>query len=352
MLKLLEKLLEDMQKQSSLYKPTTFWEEASKIIIQEITSKELKDFRSFDSALSMFAPTYAFPLYLKKRDTFKEVQKLLEITTQDVKSHLKLKNIIKGQTQAFADYRVLEAGNVDKAPYTDKVSESTIGNPPEQFTFNGRNFSRSFLNYLLGLSFLKQHVDTTSIKSVLEIGGGFGTLGEILLGDKRNDIFYINADIPPVVLASSYYLQKVFTKESIATYETTQNLKKITISELQKTHRALNIPSWQVPLLEGQVDLFVNFISFQEMEPEVVKNYCFYIQKLSPKYILLRNIKEGKRKQDKDFTYGVKDPIKGEDYDFYLPQYELLAIDSSIFGLKMEDGFHSELRIYIKKQEI
>ena len=48
--------------------------------------------------------------------------------------------------------------------------------------------------------------------------------------------------------------------------------------------------------LEGDIDLFVNFISFQEMEPDIVINYVKRSQ-VYPKYILLRNLREGKQKK-------------------------------------------------------
>ncbi len=183
----------------------------------------------------------------------------------------------------------------------------------------------------------------------MEIGGGFGTLGEILLQDDKNDIFYINADIPPVGFVSSYYLQEVFGKHNIADYENLRELEILNIKELQKQYIALNICSWQVPKLRGKIDLFVNFISFQEMEPDVVQNYCNYIDKLEPKYILLRNILEGKRKQSDEFQAGVIEPILGDDYNDFFPNYKFVKSDSAIYGFITEDGFHSQLRIYERK---
>jgi len=342
-------LMTDMQTQDALYKPTTFWKEASKVIIEDFTKKDMQDFRNFSSSLGMFVPTYAFPEYIHNNKKYVSIQENLKETTEDVKSNLKLEMLIRGEVQAFADYRVLCASDKNFSPYLNKVSESTVGNPPEQFIFDGRNFSRSFLNYLLGLSFLKQHVDTSKIKTILEIGGGFGTLGEILLQEERNQCFYINVDIPPVLSASTYYLQELFGNSNIADYTRLKKFKTIDIEQLQTQYKAACISSWQLPKLEGKIDLFVNFISFQEMEPEVVQNYCEHITRLNPEYILLRNIEEGKRKQDKDYIYGVKEPIVGDRYDTFLPQYRLIATDESIFGLKMEDNFHSQLRLYVKK---
>ena len=344
----LQTMIQDMESQSALYKPTNFWKDASLAISKEFIQNDMKGFRSFSTCMGMFAPTYAFPLYLKNKTLFTNVKKTLKVSTQDKKSNIKLDMLIRGEAQAFSDYRVLNASNKDFQPYTDKVSESNIGNPPEQFTFEERTFSRSFLNYLLGLNFLKKHVDTTSIKTVLEIGGGFGTLGEILLSDKRNNCFYINVDIPPVVFASSYYLKELFGEKNIGDYSKLREEKVLSIEKLKQEYKALDLCSWQLPKLEGTIDLFVNFISFQEMEPDIVQNYCNHISRLAPKYILLRNIQEGKKQLDVDYINGVKEPIIGDRYDTFFPEYQLIQTDASIFGLKMEDGFHSQLRLYIK----
>lgn len=346
---LLNLMLEDMSKQNQLYRPTTFWEYGSQLINDELKENDIKDFRDLHLTRSFFVPGYSAVEYLENPKKYDVVIDDFDKMVGDKRFVVRLQRIFSGYTSAFNDYRILKATNKNLKPYTDKVSESKVGNPKEQHTFDGRNFSRSFMNYLLGLSFLKQTVDTQNIKTVMEIGGGFGTLGEILLGDERNEAFYINADIPPVGFVSSYYLQEVFGKENIADYGDLKDLEILDIEALKERYKALNITSWQVPKLRGKIDLFVNFISFQEMEPEVVQNYCNYIDKLEPKYILLRNMQEGKRKKSEDFHAGVEKPILGDDYDKFLPNYRLVASDSEVFGFVTEDGFHSQLRIYERR---
>lgn len=346
---LLNIMLEDMQKQDKLYKPTSFWAQSSKIIIDEVNKKGVENFRALETTRGFFVPTYSYPSYLENKKRYEKVEKELDLLVEDKKMNVKLQRLLAGQLQAFSDYRTLVASNIDKAPYTDKVSESKVGNPIEQYTFDDRNFSRSFLNYLLGLNFMKKHIDSSSIKNVMEIGGGFGTLGEILLKDERNECFYINADIPPVSYFSAHYLKGVFGKENIADYGDLKDENILDIDSLKTKYKALNICSWQVPKLKGKIDLFVNFISFQEMEPEVVNNYCKYIRELKPKYILLRNIQEGKKQKDENTIYGVETPILGDDYDTFLPEYKLVASDCDIFGFKTEDNFNSQLRLYIRK---
>ncbi len=346
---LLNLMLQDMAIQDNLYKPTAFWEYGSQLIINELEQNNIKDFRNLHTTRGFFVPGYSAFEYLENTQKYDPTIDEFDKLVGDKRFVTKLQRVFTGYANAFSDYRVLQASNLNKHPYTDKVSESKVGNPIEQHHFNERNFSRSFLNYLLGLNFLKQTVDTENIKTVMEIGGGFGTLGEILLGDERNEAFYINADIPPVGFVSSYYLQEVFGKENIADYSDLKELEILDIETLKEKYKALNITSWQVPKLQGKIDLFVNFISFQEMEPEVVQNYCNYIDTLEPKYILLRNMQEGKRKQSQEYQAGVKEPILGDDYNNFFPNYQLIASDSEVFGFVTEDGFHSQLRVYERK---
>lgn len=346
---LLNLMLNDMQKQDALYKPTAFWEYGIKLLIDELNSNDIKNFRQFDVARNFFVPGYSVVEYYKNQNEYNKVIDEIDSITLDKRLVERVQRVFSGYTGAYNDFRVLKASNRDISPYTDQVSESKVGNPIEQHEFDKRKYSRSFLNYLLGLNFLKQTVDTKNIKTVMEIGGGFGTLGEILLKDKRNNIFYINADIPPVSFYSTYYLQEIFGKKNIADYENLRQKDILDIEKLKKSYKALNICSWQIPKLKGKIDLFVNFISFQEMEPDVVENYCKYIDKLEPKYILLRNMLEGKRKKTSEFLVGVEEPILGDDYSNFLPNYEFVNSDSDTYGFVTEDNFHSQLRIYRRK---
>ena len=78
--------------------------------------------------------------------------------------------------------------------------------------------------------------------------------------------------------------------------------------------------------------MFVNFISFQEMEPLVVKNYINIIQKHTKKYVLTRNSKFGKNISAKPTDVGVIDQVT---LDYILSEFndfELIARDFKIFG--------------------
>ena len=84
------------------------------------------------------------------------------------------------------------------------------------------------------------------------------------------------------------------------------------------------------------------------MEPHIVQNYAKKVVELNPKFILLRNLREGKQKKSGKYI-GVRDPIFREDYLSFFESYELLASDTNTFGYKTSDNFHSELLMLKKK---
>jgi putative sugar O-methyltransferase len=333
--------MEAMQEQPELYRPTVFWDDASSCIVEELCTYGVERFRSLKTALGFFVPTYGVP-----GGGFTPVQagalldRLNVESPQEVKPQFSLNQFLGGYTSALADFRVLlAADDPRKLPHLHTFSESKVGEPVEHFEFNGRCFSRSALNYLLGLVLLKKHLNGDVPRTILEIGGGFGALGEILSSAGITDLHYIDVDIPPTSFVAQYYLSEVLGKDNVATYSRTADNDSIEIGTLPPV---AVLCSWQIERLKGQVDLFVNFISFQEMEPHIVKNYLSHVTRLGARWILLRNLREGKQLRKPDGV-GVDTPILGDDYLEMLPGYDLAERNVIPFGYQTVDGYHSEL---------
>jgi putative sugar O-methyltransferase len=335
-LSLLQIMLGDINSQKEIYQPTTFWAQASINIGNELITHGLDSFRSLPIIHHFFAPHYGPPFNRLSNQLFQEITTNTSNTDQkNILTHM-----LNGEMWALSDYRTVMAGNrATDSLDLSTASESKIGSPAEHFQFDNKWFSRSFLNYLLGLSFLKQHVDTNSIQRVVEIGGGFGSLGEIL--SQVGSYSYVNIDIPPTAAVSSYYLSKQ-PQINLIPYTQTRTQEIIPFPE---DGTQLVLCPWQLPQLQGDADLFVNFISFQEMEPNIVEHYLQHIDRLNCKFVLLRNLREGKQQKTEN-SLGVKQPILGEDYDNFLPNYQLLSTNVIPFGFQTLDGFHSELRLY------
>lgn len=343
----LNRALEGMQTQSELYRPTSFWDEASLRIVAELCTHGIERFRSLPNALGFFVPTYGIP-----GSGFSEEQNKVLLDglrrefPQAKKPHLALEQFLSGHMSALADYRVLlAADDSTRLPYLHIFSESKVGEPVEHFEFDGRRFSRSSLNYLLGLALLKKHLGGDVPRTVLEVGGGFGTLGEVLNSAGIDGLHYIDVDIPPTSFVAQHYLCEALGKDKVSSYAQTAGKENI---EIETLSQAAVLCSWQIEKLQGQVDLFVNFISFQEMEPHIVKNYLSHVVRLGARWILLRNMREGKELR-KNGWVGVKTPILSNDYLEMLPGYELVERNVLPFGYRTVDGYHSELLLLRRK---
>jgi len=332
-----------MQAQSDLYRPTIFWSEASLRIVSELCSQGIESFRAGQTALDFFVPTYGSPGGGFTAEQSTAMMAWLKAgLPHGKKPHLALHQFLSGHMSALADYRVLlSADDPSRRPFLHTFSESKVGEPVEHFEFDGRRFSRSALNYLLGLALLKKHLGSDLPRTVLEIGGGFGTLGEVLSSAGIPDLRYIDVDIPPTSFVAQYYLSKVLGANKVATYAQTTDKASIEIDGLPT---AAVLCSWQIEKLRGQVDLFVNFISFQEMEPHIVKNYLDHVSRLGARWVLLRNMREGKQLRGSDWV-GVETPILGDDYLAMLPGYALVERNVIPYGYQTVDGFHSELML-------
>jgi hypothetical protein len=122
--------------------------------------------------------------------------------------------------------------------------------------------------------------------------------------------------------------------------------RKTNIINIKKLKNFTSLVSWQIEMLKGKIDLFVNFISFQEMEPNIVKNYLDIVSRLKPNYILLRNLKEGKNLK-KGVIIGVEKAIKSEDYVSFLKKNYFIVNRNVIpFGFRTLDNFNSELLLF------
>lgn len=347
---LLDSLMHDLGEADAAFQPTHYWQLCSQRLLTDLAENGISKFRSQPAPLTHFVPTYTLNALAGQPEKLAQIDSALRAALPESgKMQITLDRLIAGSEQAEADYRVYRASERDHAPYIANVSESTIGAPVGQLERNDRRFSRSMLNYLLGLSFVKSVVGEFPVRTVLEIGGGFGTLGEILLSDARNETCYIDIDIPPTSVYSTWYLSELLGEHRVLDYLRAAAMESLSVAEIRALCDAAVLPPWMLPKITGNIDLFVNFISFQEMEPDVVERYLSEIGRLQPGLVLLRNLAEGKEIARSDDQPGVLKPTLAGDYDSFLPDYELVASDVSVFGYRTVDGYNSELRVYRRR---
>ncbi|MBN9796090.1 putative sugar O-methyltransferase [Pseudonocardia sp. UM4_GMWB1] len=327
---LLELMLADLDSAPELYRPTDFWRTGLEKVVADLRERGFAEFRRHPSATFFYAPQYA--------PVSRPAAALSRAFGLAGGPGTLLRERIDQVPVARAHHATVTALDpVDRSPSLAGFSESAAGAPAEQLVFDGRRFSRSSLNYLRGLVMLKRAVPDLDVSTVLEIGGGFGTLGEILLSGNPG-LRYIDVDIPPVAAVATHYLREALGPEKVLDYAATREREKIVIDELEQP--ATVLCSWQLPRLTGTVDLFANFISFQEMEPDVVANYASLVTDLGARWLLLRNSPTGKR--------GVREPMLRHRYLEMFDRFELVDSDAGLYGQDSE-GTVSEVMVLARR---
>ena len=325
----------------NFYQAGVFWKAALTKIENQFNEHGISKFRSNETNLSFFVPTYGCP---GNGFNFKTIEKLYNSVGKSINCKQKryLENKLNGYDHALSDYRAFKIANLDNDHLgLLNFSESKLGNPIEHFRFESNWFSRSSLNYLLGLSFLLSVDPCFKPKKILEIGGGFGSLAEILAKSNYKQFKYLDLDLPIMANIAKEYISNCFKDSSLVSVTDHTLSKKFTFDNLEQMSF---LPNWRIEDLHGSIDLFVNFISFQEMEPSIVENYISHVQRLSPKWVLLRNMREGKQLAT-DSVVGVEKQITTENYLEYFSDYELVKSSVLEYGFETVDGYSSELMV-------
>jgi putative sugar O-methyltransferase len=320
--KLLDQLMRDMDGASDLYRPTNYWSVYEEVLIPAIRRQGISAFRSLYEPLYMsfgvthvpdvlvteFAEQAYGHLNGSRRAIFWVLQRtgiLPRLVSNHVDSH-------KRTLSAFFDACFHLAIDGDQEREILKICDSGAGNPRDLFVpenHEGLQYTLSFLRYFLDYRWLKRLIDVRDLGAVFELGSGYGGQAEVLLKLYPN-IRYITCDIPPQVYVAEQYLKSVFPGE-VTGYQETAHLQNV---DLSSTKRITVLAPWQIERVSGEVDLFWNSASFQEMEPDIVENYAKVIQPLVTRYVYLKQYPGGQKIAEKKGEVGVLKRTTIEDY--------------------------------------
>ncbi|MBI9074137.1 MAG: putative sugar O-methyltransferase [Desulfatibacillum sp.] len=274
---LLELFLTDGEIQDEKYQPTAYWREHAQRIVSAIRQTGLGNFRS-DPRLGTGYTHVPLQDNTIWDDSFKHkigsaLMKLPGFMQADRLYRHKLTSSRKVGLGFFekylnALYFALSAGSIS-GPVMDALSENTIGNP-YLIDIEDKQYTRKTFEQAVLLSLLRYHRDFESIKSVLEIGAGYGGLCESIHKCARKLEYYVIVDIVPIVYISTQYLKACFPGE-VVDYRDIRDKNSISLSDVKG--KILVIPPWKLPQLDLKFDLFWNTFSFQEMENNIVQGY-------------------------------------------------------------------------------
>jgi putative sugar O-methyltransferase len=299
--------LEDFEEADPLFKPTSFWQPGMTMLLGDLERLGLAQFKRWPSAAFFFYPRYGAGFTYAMLDQV--VPLIREVNPRAKESWVR--GHLVGATENHHDVDIVLAMLDTDALPIDVMAhgESNVGMLPQRYTPfgpDGPGFGKPYLNYLKILAGLSRHLDH-EVRSLLEIGGGFGVLGEILLSN-HPAAQYVNVDIPPLSAVAHYYLSECLPQHTIRSH---LDLKREAAFQLGPGLESGSFSSWQLPLMHGSPDLCVNAFSFQEMEPHVVENYADQIARLGPRTMVSLNSRAGKPVKAEG-RVGVEQPVISE----------------------------------------
>ncbi len=166
------------------------------------------------------------------------------------------------------------------------VSAPLIGNPWGYYIEGNLIMRYSFRHHRFA-SIVKNLLADTDNPVVAEIGGGYGGFAYYLLKE-RNDLTYVNFDLPEILLMSSYYLMNAFPDKRILLFGESQS-KKIS-ADTMNSYDIILLPNLELPKLDrDSVDLFINTGSLSEMDLVTIREYISQIARTCKRYFFHEN---------------------------------------------------------------
>ena len=285
-----------------VYRPTNFWQPGVRRLLAEMDELGLHTFKSWPEAHSWFYPIYGRLLTRKTR------RRMIEVASAEagIGTETWLTPLLRGLPAARRDFDLARmAWDQERWPFDfEQYGESEVGRPSQTYKLadSEARFGKPYLNYLLCLAALSRHVSAPP-KRFLELGGGYGVLGEIVMArDPEAD--YVNLDIPPLLTVASFYLTELFGHDRVLTYD-----DRVPDQGPVEVPGSACLPNWRIEDLVGEFDVFVNSFSFQEMEPAVVEHYVDTVAKLGVDYAVSLNSRAGKPVATDDESVGVREQV-------------------------------------------
>jgi putative sugar O-methyltransferase len=299
------RLLEAVAECDPVYRPTNFWTPGLRQLVGELESRGLESFKAWPASAVWFYPHYG--LAWRRPRIAQLVERAVEL--DESVSRRRVHQLLSGVHQAERDFDVVRlCWDQSRWPFDlENHGESQVGRPRQRFPLlgdDGPRWTKPYLNYLLCLAALSRHV-TAPPTSFLEIGGGFGVLGEIVT-QRGSSARYVNLDIPPLLTVSSFYLCKLLGDKNVATVD------DVPAAGPFEAPPVACLPNWRIDDLRGHHDVFVNSFSFQEMEPDVVERYVTAVAGMKVRYVVSLNSRAGKRRAAEGLEGGVVEPVTSD----------------------------------------
>jgi putative sugar O-methyltransferase len=280
---LLRVMLADAAAQPPQYQPGPYWRRTARAAAAQIAQLGLADFRGESSSIGV---SFTDAPYVDLRHVLTTgLRRPIGAALRHLPGVRRLFDIQVAITRGHAaEARRLRSLVVARHPDTPRLLDtytlppSLLGGCLDTVTIDGHEIATSYLILLHQLDHVAQTIDLTQVRTVLEIGSGFGANLHLLLANYPNLRKVVALDIPPNLYVSTQYL-KAHYGAAVRDYRATRAARPIRVAP-DDAREILCLAPWQIEQLDTPIDLLWNAHSFQEMPAAVVANYAQQVARL------------------------------------------------------------------------
>ena len=287
---LLRLLVRDAERSDALWTATPYWRSYCARISRRLEKTGLARFRADQRLLKGFAAGGVTrpdePAAAWKRAVWRGLQRLPGVRNIVAE----YERVLRAEHVHHTRTRVLHAGlAMDEIagafPAVRPPAGLANGGADDAFAWRGHTLVPGWVMHLARIADFYTRVAPDSVTAIVEIGPGLGlsSLAHLALNPGLKVI--ANVDIVPVLYLSTQFLKSIDAVE-VADYRALREAPRIAPAAGERV-RIYQLAPWQLPRLEGAFDYFFNAFSFQEMEPEVCRNYAGHIHRLVRSGVLL-----------------------------------------------------------------
>lgn len=280
---LLKNMINDSRLQlKGIYNPGPYWEKKIKNSLSQIQKNGIQNFRSSSNGIGL---SYADNLIIDVRDAYTYgYRKILNIITRTF-PFSDIFDLQVKYTRSHADefLRITQELLNQKKRVRELLEKYTLpysllGGCMRTVTINEKDYAVHYLNLLEQHDNIAALINFNKIRTVFEIGGGFGVNIHLLIENYKNIRKVVYLDIAPNLYVGTQYL-KAFYGKSVYDYNDLKKLDEIKFSNNDDLE-IFCITPWLIEKLQTRIDILMNSNSFVEMTEEIVSNYANQFMRL------------------------------------------------------------------------
>lgn len=286
---LLESMYKDHLSGPEIFHASKFWEKLNQLNIEWLKSDGIDNFKRTvnNNYFNWMVSTKSDYFRNVARHFFSKIMrhpaKLFSLISTNI-SEMSHRTYVSTSTQTSYFQRKIYALYLlflyeyvkerDEFGLFDKLEEPLAGNPII-LEKKGKRISQDISNSYMEYSYIRHALgnDFSKIKTVAEIGGGYGRLSYLFhLVHQKEGVKIILIDLPPALLVAQWYFRQVFPEAKIMGYRNFTNFSEIE-RDFKLSSICFFLPHQLELIPEGTIDLLINVSSLQEMSRHQINKY-------------------------------------------------------------------------------